>query len=312
MRRQLVLGLQMTFEGFEFIPATQAGNRIGRDRLFHRNGGLSLRGLEACKEAITCLKFRGGKQPASASLAGNLGLGLSSRLLNLPIKKLKEIVVDPLIAVIFTRAVERNLVVLIGGACIYMGWRLFYAASQEHSKGEFSADLAHVKVSLKRVAPGVFFAAFGAAVVGTSFVQGVKFDQVFDWKPRPAPTPAPNDTAGEFHSEIHLYEFGNSDSDRKSLEDTVALNVALKLIETDQKERDLVSARLGDLKLQKEALSKLRDQIIIHNEGVELVDLWKKSGDKFQANPLSFKIDDRNKLNEISKWYSYSITEGKK
>jgi hypothetical protein len=64
------------------------------------------------------------------------------------------------IAVVFVR-----VICAIGGILsIYLGYKLFAIATQE--QGEFTARTGKTgSLSLKRVAPGVFFALFGAAVL---------------------------------------------------------------------------------------------------------------------------------------------------
>ena len=66
------------------------------------------------------------------------------------------------------RSVERLLVVLAGVLAIYLGYRLFLKMP-ELSEGEGNIKLpGGVSVFISRVGPGVFFALFGAAVVGFS------------------------------------------------------------------------------------------------------------------------------------------------
>lgn len=66
---------------------------------------------------------------------------------------------DPLMV----RGLERLLIVLFGGLSIYFGYRLFDRAIA--AAGELSAKGAGYALTLKRVAPGVFFALFGMVVM---------------------------------------------------------------------------------------------------------------------------------------------------
>jgi len=68
----------------------------------------------------------------------------------------------------------RLLIILLGGLCIFLGYRLFVRAMpQSQSGGEGSKSAAemeaqfgeHRRLSLKNAAPGTFFAAFGSAIV---------------------------------------------------------------------------------------------------------------------------------------------------
>lgn len=66
------------------------------------------------------------------------------------------------------RAVERILAVAIGGIAICLGFRLFLAVPTQRD-GSGSVKLPwNISVGLARVGPGVFFALFGALVVGYS------------------------------------------------------------------------------------------------------------------------------------------------
>src|SRR4051812_22590218 len=66
---------------------------------------------------------------------------------------------------IIVRALERLIIVLIGGASLWMGWQLFLRLQTELDQ---KAELAYKNLSFKleRVGPGVFFALFGAAILG--------------------------------------------------------------------------------------------------------------------------------------------------
>jgi len=69
------------------------------------------------------------------------------------------------------RAAERLLIVAVGALCIYLGYRLFWSIQEFKSNSEGKVELpGGVSIHLSRVGPGVFFALFGALIVGTSTV----------------------------------------------------------------------------------------------------------------------------------------------
>lgn len=78
-------------------------------------------------------------------------------------------------AAISFRAIERILAVIIGGICVYLGYRLFLRIP-EQKEGEarikFPGDIS---IYLARVGPGVFFALFGAFIIVMSFYQGIEY-----------------------------------------------------------------------------------------------------------------------------------------
>jgi hypothetical protein len=69
------------------------------------------------------------------------------------------------------RFIERILVVLIGGASIYFGYRLFSSVpGQSDGKGTFKFPM-HTSVILTKVGPGVFFALFGTVAICIALLQ---------------------------------------------------------------------------------------------------------------------------------------------
>jgi hypothetical protein len=72
------------------------------------------------------------------------------------------------------RFAERLVAILIGGGAIYLGYRLFLEVPNARAgEGKFTFPW-DASVVLTRVGPGVFFALFGALVVGTSFFKGIE------------------------------------------------------------------------------------------------------------------------------------------
>jgi hypothetical protein len=74
---------------------------------------------------------------------------------------------------VMLRAVERILAVLIGGFAIYLGYLLFVRIpEQREGEGKILFPWG-LSIFVARVGPGVFFALFGAAVVGVSLYKGI-------------------------------------------------------------------------------------------------------------------------------------------
>lgn len=70
------------------------------------------------------------------------------------------------------RGVERLAIVTIGGLSIYFGYRLFTLLPPSTSKSEARLFLpGDISVYLGRIAPGIFFAFFGAVVIAISLIQ---------------------------------------------------------------------------------------------------------------------------------------------
>ncbi len=74
------------------------------------------------------------------------------------------------------RAAERLLIVAVGALCIYLGYRLFWSIQEFKNNSEGKVELpGGISIHLSRVGPGVFFALFGALIVGTSTVTQLNF-----------------------------------------------------------------------------------------------------------------------------------------
>jgi hypothetical protein len=74
---------------------------------------------------------------------------------------------------VILRALERLLAVVIGGLCVYLGYRLFLCIS-EQKEGEGKIEFpGGASIFVTRVGSGVFFAMFGAAIVGLSLYKGI-------------------------------------------------------------------------------------------------------------------------------------------
>lgn len=76
---------------------------------------------------------------------------------------------DPVVATIVMRFVERLLVVGGGILAVYCGYRLFLAMpSRERGAGKLELP-GGVSIHLSRIGPGVFFSLFGAVILSLSF-----------------------------------------------------------------------------------------------------------------------------------------------
>jgi len=74
------------------------------------------------------------------------------------------------------RTVERVLGVLIGGIAIYLGYKMFMEMPGRKEDSEGRAELpGGISIYVSRVGPGVFFALFGTAIIGFSFLTPMQF-----------------------------------------------------------------------------------------------------------------------------------------
>lgn len=86
------------------------------------------------------------------------------------------------LAVVYSRAAERILLVLVGAVAVYLGYRLFVLIpNANRSEGKFELP-GGVSIFMTRIGPGVFFALFGVAVIGYSVTRPVEFTLPTDQK----------------------------------------------------------------------------------------------------------------------------------
>ena len=86
---------------------------------------------------------------------------------------------DANLIAIASHSIERIIAVLLGGLAVYYGFRLFLVVPVETS-GNGKIQLPGISVVLVKAGPGLFFAAFGALVIVTSFLRPIKLPGVYE------------------------------------------------------------------------------------------------------------------------------------
>ena len=83
--------------------------------------------------------------------------------------------VTSLLAVVLARATERILLIPVGALAIYLGYCLFrLIPTTAESEGKLQLP-GGISIFLTRIGPGVFFALFGAGLIGYSATRPVEF-----------------------------------------------------------------------------------------------------------------------------------------
>jgi hypothetical protein len=85
---------------------------------------------------------------------------------------------DSDLVAIAARHLERLLIVIAGGLSIVLGYRMFLAiprAAKDEGEGKLELP-GGISVYVTRVGPGVFFALFGAVILGLGLQQGLKLE----------------------------------------------------------------------------------------------------------------------------------------
>ena len=75
------------------------------------------------------------------------------------------------------RLLERILDVAIGGTSVYLGYRLFLRLPENTDSSGKVILPGNISIYLSRVGPGIFFALFGALVVGVSLETAVRYSE---------------------------------------------------------------------------------------------------------------------------------------
>jgi hypothetical protein len=140
----------------------------------------------------------------------------------------------------FGRVFERLLIVGFAGLSIWMGWRLFYARlNVDDQTAEFS--MKDIVIKLQKVAPGVMFAFFGAAVLSIALSHNLRVTD----------STADSETGTTTNRQL-AYLGGDNAETRQVLR---ALNLAVSLASLEPKapisapDRDRLHARVDDLTL---------------------------------------------------------------
>lgn len=106
-------------------------------------------------------------------------------------------------SIIVFRAIERIIAIAVGAMCIYLGYRLFSRIPEEkqgEAKIKFPGD---VSIYIARVGPGVFFALFGAVIIGLSFY--LKVEYVHQSSQKPTAMEAQPTASGTLDSEVDYF-----------------------------------------------------------------------------------------------------------
>jgi hypothetical protein len=80
-------------------------------------------------------------------------------------------------ALLLMRMAERLLGLLAGGLCVVLGYRLFIRLPEKADSSGKVILPGGVSIWLSRVGPGIFFALFGAAIIGYSFASTVRISE---------------------------------------------------------------------------------------------------------------------------------------
>jgi hypothetical protein len=176
---------------------------------------------------------------------------------------------SPEAILIIGRVIERLLATLFGGMSLWLGWRLFWVRAQAlNQQAEFS--FKSLIVRFRRVAPGIFFAAFGAALLSVSV-----------WKPL---------ALNNVTSSISYF------NTNAGLEDLRAMNFIVQISKIPTSE-SLSPTDRGTLQKKAAAFAHVRDGMLISIVGQEKFALWLRYKDHIDQTPP----EQRETITEIQR-----------
>lgn len=157
----------------------------------------------------------------------------------------------PIILVILVRIIA----VIVGGVSMYFGYRLLMK-ERGKSKGKGTITLpGDISIDLRRVGPGVFFALFGAIVVGVSL-----------WKTTTY-TETTTTTPGGEHSTVTIVgagsalQIGLDDAQELLRSDMVFLNQTLPtVLQTDLSPQEMANVELDIEQLKLDLMMLIWDE----------------------------------------------------
>jgi hypothetical protein len=212
-----------------------------------------------------------------------------------------------------SRAIERILIVAIAGVCIVLGWKLF--DKNLDAAGQADLSSAGLRVTLKRIGPGVFFALFGASILIVSLSHPVTADLTdpvvqgaLGQRNSKAP---PIASGGELKREAKLSSLNETADRDQALRFAQALNATLSVATTDKHDMRIAAAALDDLARSAPVLRELRDRIVIDQIGSLDLNFWKDHARDFQRDRTTVSREDRGRLERIEPWLDESVTTNK-
>jgi hypothetical protein len=90
---------------------------------------------------------------------------------------------DTMNTILLWRAIERIIAICVAGVCIYLGYRLFIKLPEQSDSSGKVILPGNISIYLSRIGPGVFFALFGAVIIGFSVYSSLSINQTVTSKP---------------------------------------------------------------------------------------------------------------------------------
>ena len=183
----------------------------------------------------------------------------------------------------FSRAIERIIIVLIGGGAIYLGYKLFKLDIDKMQSAEWSAGTFTFK--LTRVGPGIFFAFFGAWLLYQVVNSNLESKKELNSN-REANPPQISETNKNQNStnqttskknEVQTIRFFNKNSFNTNVK---SLNTIIQLFDNNNN-ITLATSEIEAIKKSVFHLKSLRNEILSANYPLENIEIFEKNYDLY-------------------------------
>jgi len=197
---------------------------------------------------------------------------------------------DSLEIIFWARAIERLLIVLFGGASLFLGWNLFRTGVLDPQAGEF--EIQGWKANLRNAGPGTFFALFGTAILVWSMATVLSLS----YPGQPTLT-SPQSNDGQHGGNVS-WALGSPESGDLAK----AINT---IIDYRVDFNDPFFNSPTSEKLVQEAVNILeehRNRLVIAQFGKDAYNTYLSNIESYTKSPVSVGVDERETIEEILPW----------
>lgn len=225
---------------------------------------------------------------------------------------------------IWGRVVERIMISFFAGCSLFLGWHLFVTGVVKDQTAEI--EKGGLKIKLRKVAPGVFFALFGVVTLIYGLSSPLTIDkEIKKWLTdttagniEKGRSEKPNDLKVERERTVTpekssttfkvMYADGKAISDAILQSRVAALNTPIKLVTQVSIEAGSINkTQLLQILRANEVLKNIRHEYIRSKFGNKGVQLWSQYGDAFLKDEKSVPESDRGLLEKMKPWMTETV-----
>lgn len=211
---------------------------------------------------------------------------------------------EVLATLVLGRVIERIVIVVIAGLTVVLGWELM---RRRLGTGDAEIHKGGIRIALRRVAPGVFFALFGATILTYSLAKPLSYndDRIILYQPsKPVAdsTGQPSEKVLNENTSKLSYAHTAINKD-EALKIVLALNKAIRISTIDRENNRVLRPAIEDIVRSVNEYTVVRNNILVSQIGRDNLDLWNAKGSRFREAPDRLPRDERDRLGAISQWF---------